>query len=51
MYSLVVEKSALVEDVIKSFAENPTLLGIFVVDEQKQLIGVITRHDLIIWRN
>ncbi|MFB0560958.1 MAG: HPP family protein [Candidatus Lokiarchaeia archaeon] len=49
MYSLIVEKGTSVEEVIKSFAEKPTLRGIFVVDEEKKLIGVITRHDLIIW--
>lgn len=49
MHSLVVDKDTPVEDVIKSFVKKPELRGIFIVDEKKQLIGVITRHDLVTW--
>lgn len=49
MYSLIVEEDTSIEDVIKNFAEKPVLRGIFVVNKKKQLIGVITRHDLITW--
>ncbi|MHA1364261.1 MAG: CBS domain-containing protein [Candidatus Freyarchaeota archaeon] len=48
-YSLLVEKDTPIEDIIKSFAEEPLLRGIFVVDEKKRLVGVITQNDLISW--
>ena len=49
MYSLIVGKDTPVEEVVKSFAENTTLRGIFVTDEKNQLVGVITRQDLLTW--
>nr|MDO8083061.1 CBS domain-containing protein [Candidatus Freyarchaeota archaeon] len=49
MHSLIVGKDTPIEDVIKSFVKKPELRGIFIVDEKTQLIGVITRHDLITW--
>jgi CBS domain-containing protein len=49
MHSLIVDKGTPVEDVIKSFVKKPELRGIFIVDEKKQLVGVITRHDLVNW--
>ncbi|MEM2146492.1 MAG: CBS domain-containing protein [Candidatus Jordarchaeaceae archaeon] len=49
MHSLIVGKNTPVNDVIKNFAENPALRGIFVIDEKNQLMGVITRQDLLTW--
>ena len=49
MHSLLVDEKEAINTVIKHFAENPSLLGIFVVDESKRFKGVITRHDLLSW--
>jgi len=49
MHSLVVDEDELVEKVIKAFAEQPSLRGIFVVDKEKAFKGVITRRDLLNW--
>ncbi len=37
------------EDVIRNFAEQPDLLGVFVVGEGDRLTGVITRQDMLFW--
>ena len=49
MYSLIVDKDAPIEDIIKSIVEKPLLRSIFVVDEKNKLMGVITQRDLISW--
>ena len=36
-------------DVVRRFAEEPDLRGIFVAEEDCHLIGVITRRDLLDW--
>lgn len=35
--------------VIKRFSNHPDLRGMFVVDEQQHLLGVVTRTDLLDW--
>jgi CBS domain-containing protein len=36
-------------DVVRRFAEQPDLRGIFVAEEDCRLIGVITQRDLLDW--
>jgi CBS domain-containing protein len=36
-------------DVVRRFAEQPDLRGIFVAEQDCRLIGVITRRDLLDW--
>jgi len=48
-FSLIVEESTPLKDIIRSFAEREELRGIFVVDRQRKLSGVITRSDLLVW--
>lgn len=36
-------------NVVRRFAEQPDLRGIFVAEEDNHLIGVITRRDLLDW--
>lgn len=49
MLSLVVPENTPIQEVIRRFAEQPELRGIFVVDSAKRLTGVITRTDLLAW--
>ena len=46
---LIVQAGQDITHVIKQFAQKPALRGIFVVDEEKHLVGVITRRDLLDW--
>ena len=36
-------------DVVRRFAEQPELRGIFIADGEWRLLGVITRRDLLDW--
>ena len=47
--SIVVSADDPLEDVLRCFAHDPSLRGIFVKDEKDQLVGVITRTDLLNW--
>jgi predicted transcriptional regulator len=47
-FSLIVEESTPIREIIKNFAEKEELRGIFVARDGK-LSGVITRKDLLIW--
>lgn len=49
MCSLVVDEGETVSSMIKTFADQPNLRGIFVVDKEKRFKGVITRRDLLNW--
>ena len=46
---IIVQAEENFTQVIKQFTQHPTLRGIFVVDENKHLLGVITRRDLLDW--
>jgi predicted transcriptional regulator len=48
-FSLVVEESTPIKEIIKNFAEREELRGIFVADKEGRLSGVVTRKDLLIW--
>ncbi len=47
--AVVVPQSTPFFDVVKQFATRAELRGIFVVDGDKHLTGVITRQDLLHW--
>ena len=47
--SVLVQADELLEDVLRRFAEESWLRGIFVADEASRLLGVITRTDLLDW--
>lgn len=46
---LILKKDEPVENVIHVFARNPELRGIFIVDENEEFYGVITRFELLQW--
>lgn len=37
------------EDTIRTMAENPTLLAVFLVDSQNRYISMVSRGDLVKW--
>ncbi|MCW4043796.1 MAG: CBS domain-containing protein [Candidatus Bathyarchaeota archaeon] len=47
--SLIVNEEEQITEIIKHYAEKPSLRGIFVVDKGQKLKGVITRNDLLQW--
>jgi predicted transcriptional regulator len=47
--SLIVDEEEQINEIIKHYAEDPSLSGIFVVDKKQKLKGVITRNDLLQW--
>jgi CBS domain-containing protein len=47
--SVLVEADEPFEEVLLRFAQEASLRGIFVTDEAGQLMGVITRSDLLNW--
>jgi len=47
--SILVSADEPLEDVLCCFAQDSSLRGIFVKDEADQLVGVITRTDLLNW--
>jgi CBS domain-containing protein len=47
--SLIVGPDEDFAEIIQRFATLPELRGIFVVDNEKHLLGVITRTDLLDW--
>lgn len=48
-FALVVNGDTPLEEVIRKFAGRADLRGIFVVDGNRKLAGVITRGDLLAW--
>jgi CBS-domain-containing membrane protein len=49
MPPIIVQEGESLTRVIKKFIEFPESRGIFVVDEYRNLLGVITRRDLLDW--
>ena len=47
--SLIVNDEEEVYIIIKQYAENPSLRGIFVIDKERRLKGIVTRNDLLQW--
>jgi CBS-domain-containing membrane protein len=47
--SLITSPEDEFSDVVRRFAEQPELRGIFIADEECHLLGVITRRDLLDW--
>ncbi len=47
--SLIVNEDEKINEVIRHYAEKPSLRGIFVVDKEQKLKGAITRNDLLQW--
>lgn len=47
--SLVVDEGEQIHKIIKHYVENPSLRGIFVVDKERRLKGIVTRNDLLQW--
>jgi len=47
--SLIVNEEEKIIEIIKHYAEKPSLRGIFVVDKERKLKGAITRNDLLQW--
>ena len=47
--SILVTADEPLEDVLRCFAQDSSLRGIFVEDEAGKLVGVITRTDLLNW--
>lgn len=47
--SLIVGPDEDFAEIIQRFATLPELRGIFVVDDERRLLGVITRTDLLDW--
>lgn len=49
MLSLVVNEEEPIKEIIKHFVKEPSCRGIFVIDEEHQFKGAITRSDLLKW--
>jgi CBS-domain-containing membrane protein len=49
MQAMVVDRDAPLAEAVRQFASNHDLRGIFLVDEQGQLAGVINKQDLLHW--
>lgn len=49
MGALLLTADTPLAEAIGRFAANPTLHGIFVVDEETRLVGVINNQDLLDW--
>lgn len=49
MNSLIFTDDQTIEKIIKTFAEEVHLRGIFIVNKEGQFMGVITRNDLLRW--
>ena len=47
--SLIVDEEEQIYKIIEQYAENPSLRGIFVVDKERRLKGIVTRNDLLQW--
>lgn len=47
--SLIVNEEEKITEIIKHYAEKPSLRGIFVVDKEQKFKGAITRDDLLQW--
>jgi CBS-domain-containing membrane protein len=47
--SLITKPAEDFANVVRRFAEQPNLCGIFLADEDCHLLGVITRRDLLDW--
>ncbi|OGD54946.1 hypothetical protein A3K80_01940 [Candidatus Bathyarchaeota archaeon RBG_13_38_9] len=47
--SLIVNEEEKITEIIKHYAEKSSLSGIFVVDKEQKLKGVIIRYDLLQW--
>lgn len=47
--SLIVNEEEEIYNIIEQYAENPSLRGIFVVDKERRLKGIVTRNDLLQW--
>jgi len=47
--SLIVDEGEPIHKIIKHYVENPSLRGIFVVDKERRLKGIVTRTDLLQW--
>jgi CBS-domain-containing membrane protein len=47
--SLIVDEEEQITSIIKHYAEKPSLRGIFVVDKEQRLKGLITHSDLLQW--
>lgn len=49
MHSLIFHEDESIKIIIKTFADNTHLRGIFIVNSNEKFIGVITRNDLLLW--
>jgi CBS-domain-containing membrane protein len=49
MHSLLIDENESVNKVIEAFGKKPALRGIFIIDRERKLIGVVTRLDLLKW--
>ena len=49
MNSLIFNQEEPVEKIIKTFADSPYCRGIFITDDENNLVGVINRIDLLNW--
>jgi CBS domain-containing protein len=49
MQAMVVDRDAPLAEAVRQFASNHDLRGIFLVDENGQLAGVINKQDLLHW--
>jgi len=47
--SIIVDEEEELCKIIKQYTENPNLRGIFVVDKERRLKGIVTRNDLLQW--
>ncbi len=49
MHSLIFKEGESTKVIIKTFADQVHLRGIFVIDNEGKFIGVITRNDILLW--
>lgn len=49
MQALIVQEDMPLADAVNQFATNHALRGIFMVDEEQRLTGVINKRDLLRW--
>jgi CBS domain-containing protein len=49
MHALVMHQDTPLDELIKNFIADHSFRGVFLVDDEKRLVGVVNRHDMLNW--